>query len=50
MESALQEHVSILCESERNTTNCPEGLDRGKDYLQAEFNGKHYAKRLLTES
>ena len=33
LESALKTHVATLCASERNTGNCPEGLERAANYL-----------------
>ncbi len=42
LESSLKTHVSALCASERNTTNCPEGLDRAKDYMRGAFDEMGY--------
>jgi hypothetical protein len=46
LELALQTHVTALCISERNTTNCPEGLDRARDYLRGAFEGMGYQTSL----
>lgn len=37
LESALKAHVEILCESERNTGNCPGGLERSAEYIGGQF-------------
>ncbi len=46
LELALQTHVTALCTSERNTTNCPEGLDRARDYLRAAVDGRGFETSL----
>ena len=42
LESALKTHVATLCASERNTGNCPEGLERAANYLVGAFQGLGY--------
>jgi len=42
LESALKAHVEELCSSERNTSNCPEGLERAATYLVGVFQGLDY--------
>lgn len=42
LESALKSHVATLCASERNTGNCPEGLERAANYLAGAFQGLDY--------
>lgn len=37
LESALRAHVEILCKTERNTGNCPEGLDQAAGYICGQF-------------
>lgn len=40
--SHLTSHVATLCASERNTGNCPEGLERAATYLAGAFQGLDY--------
>jgi hypothetical protein len=42
LEFALKSHVTQLCASERNTGNCPEGLERAEKYLREAFQGLGY--------
>ena len=42
LEAALKAHVAALCASERNTGNCPEGLERAANYLEEVFQGLDY--------
>jgi len=37
LEFALKSHVTELCASERNTGNCPEGLERAEKYIRGAF-------------
>lgn len=38
-DSRMRKIVETLCQSERNTSNCPEGLHRAADFLDASFRG-----------
>ncbi len=42
LKSLLESHVRVLCETERNTGNCPEGLERAEKYLRGAFQGLGY--------
>lgn len=42
LESSLKAHVAALCVSERNTGNCPEGLEKAANYLARVFQGLDY--------
>ena len=42
LESLLETHVRVLCETERDTGNCPEGLARAEKYLLGAFQGLGY--------
>jgi len=46
LEIALKSHVSALCTSERNTSNCPEGLERARDYVLTAFQWLGYQTEL----
>jgi hypothetical protein len=37
LESALKSHVEVLCKTERNTGNCPEGLNRAAEHISGQF-------------
>jgi acetylornithine deacetylase/succinyl-diaminopimelate desuccinylase-like protein len=42
LESLLESHVRVLCKTERNTGNCPVGLERAEKYLRGAFQGLGY--------
>jgi len=42
LESLLETHVRVLCETERNTSNCPEGLELARDHVLRAFQGLGY--------